>query len=140
MKPGPIILIEDDADDKAIIDEIISEMKLPNKLHWFTNCPDAYHYLDTTVDRPFLILCDVNLPIQSGTEFKKQVDAHPELRKKSIPFVFYTTSASKALVEAAYTEMTVQGFFKKKNSYEEVKENIRLILDYWSECLHPNSD
>jgi hypothetical protein len=36
--------------------------------------------------------------------------------------------------------MTIQGFFKKGDDYEQIKKDIRLILDYWSACKHPNSD
>ncbi len=106
---------------------------------YFNNGTDAFNYLKTTRDQPFIIFCDVNLPEQSGIEFKRQIDEHKELRKKSIPFVFYSTSVSLSAVNEAYTQMTVQGFFKKENSYEEIKKTIRVIFDYWQLCQHPNS-
>ena len=103
------------------------------------NCNDALNYLKTTADQPFVIFCDVNMPGLSGIEFKRRIDDDQQLRRKSIPFVFYSTSVDQKTVNEAYTQMTVQGFFQKKNSIEAIKNAIRLILDYWSECKHPNT-
>src|ERR1700712_2213666 len=101
MKSGPIIIIEDDADDKNILEEILKELNVHNQLIWFNNCKDAHHYLKTTSQQPFIIFSDVNLPGQKGIDFKKQIDADPDLRKRSIPFVFYSTSVDRLTVNEA---------------------------------------
>ena len=87
-----------------------------------------------------IFFCDVNLPGLSGIECKRQMDDDKALRKKSIPFVFHSTSINQKTVDEAYTKMTVQGFFQKKSSYNELKETIKLIVAYWEECKHPNSN
>ena len=139
MKSGPIILVEDDADDKELMDEVIKDLGIPNKLIWFKNCDDAWNYLKTTSDKPFIIFSDVNLPGQNGIEFKRQIDADEELRKKSIPFVFYSTAVNQHIINEAYTKMTVQGFFQKSTGYDDMKRNFKLIMDYWKACKHPNT-
>ncbi|GAB3517947.1 response regulator [Emticicia fontis] len=139
MKTRPVLLIEDDADDKDILHEVLVELKLPYEVLWFKNGPSAWQYLTTTTEQPFVILCDINLPFQNGIEFKRQIDENPELRKKSIPFLFYSTSDSQKLVNEAYTQLTVQGFFKKQYDFEEIKNHIKIILDYWAICRHPNA-
>ena len=139
MKSGPIIVIDDDADDKDLFESILKELAVQNKRLWFANCKDAFDYLRTTEEQPFIIFCDVNMPGLAGIEFKRQIDEHPSLRKKSIPFIFYSTSVNQATVNEAYTKMTVQGFFQKKHRHEEVKRDIKLMLDYWHECRHPNT-
>jgi len=139
MKSGPIILIDDDRDDKDVFLDILNDLKVSNPIIWFQNCDDAFSYLKTTSEQPFIIFCDLNLPGISGIECKRQIDDNEELRKKSIPFVFCSTTADQKTVNEAYTKMTVQGFFKKKNTYSELKETIRLIVAYWEECKHPNS-
>jgi CheY-like chemotaxis protein len=138
-KAGPVIVVEDDLDDQAILDDILKELKVPNKLIWFTRSSDAFKYLKTTAEQPFIIFSDVNLPGQNGIEFKRQIDNDPELRQKSIPFIFFSTSVNKTAVTEAFTQMTVQGFFKKSDKYEEIKRIVRLVLDYWYLCKHPNS-
>jgi CheY-like chemotaxis protein len=138
-RTGPIIIVEDDADDEAVFSDILKELEVPNKIIWFGNSGDAFDYLKTTSDRPFLIFSDVNLPGENGIEFKRRIDQDKQLREKSIPFVFYSTSIDKWAVTEAYTKMTVQGFFKKGSSYEEIKTHIGLIFDYWQICQHPNA-
>lgn len=139
MKSGPIILIDDDPDDKDIFLDILKEIEIPNHVIWFQNCDDTFSYLKTTSDQPFIIFCDVNLPGVSGIKCKANIDGDKELRKKSIPFVFFSTAVDQKTVNDAYTKMTVQGFFQKPNSYSELRDTIKLITDYWDQCKHPNS-
>ncbi len=140
MVSGPIVIIEDDEDDKDIIQDVLKELTIPNKIVWFTKCTEAFKYLKAQTEQPFVILSDVNLPGQNGRDFKKQIDNDEELKKKSIPFVFFTTAADKNYVNEAYIELTVQGYFQKANSYQETKNIIRAILEYWKYCKHPNAD
>lgn len=132
-------MIEDDEDDKDILLDVMKELNVTNPLIWFKNSFDAMNYLQSMTEQPFFILCDINLPKQNGIEFKKTIDQDKQLRKKSIPFIFYSTAANQKLIEEAYTEMAVQGFFQKSTSFEEIKRTVRLIMDYWSACKHPNS-
>jgi response regulator RpfG family c-di-GMP phosphodiesterase len=138
-KEGPIILIEDDADDKGIFSDVLNDLQVENKLIWFNRSDDAFDYLQTTTDQPFVIFSDVNLFGQNGIELKRRIDNDHKLRKKSIPFVFYSTYVDQQMVNEAYTKMTVQGFFQKCDIYEEIKASIKLILDYWRNCRHPNA-
>ena len=138
-KSGPIIVLEDDADDKSIFEEILRDLEITNKLIWFTKTAETLEYLKTTSEQPFIIFSDINLPVQNGIDFKKELDNDEQLRKKSIPFVFYSTSVDQKTVNDAYTKMTVQGFFKKGNSYDEMKTDIKVIFDYWKTCKHPNT-
>src|SRR5436190_5546070 len=138
-KSGPIIVLDDDADEEIIFEKILQDLHITNKLVWLTKSDEAFQYLKTTTEQPFIIFSDINLPGQNGIEFKRQLDNDEELRKKSIPFVFYSTSVDQRAVNEAYTKMTVQGFFQKGHSYEEIKKNIKVIFDYWETCKHPNT-
>jgi CheY-like chemotaxis protein len=140
MVSGPIIIIEDDEDDKSIIDEVLRELNILNKIVWFKKCTDAVSYLKETVEQPFVIISDINLPGLSGVECKQQIDDDERLRVKSIPFVFLSTSNNKKTINTVYTIMNVQGYFQKPTSYEEIKRTIRTILEYWKICKHPNSN
>ncbi|MFZ6001906.1 MAG: response regulator, partial [Bacteroidota bacterium] len=116
MVSGPIVLVDDDDDDQELVGEVLRELNIKNKTVFFDRCEEALVYLKTSDDQPFIIICDVNLPGLSGIEFKRKIDNDPQLRRKSIPFVFYSTSAEKNLVDEVYTQLTVQGYFKKVNS------------------------
>lgn len=138
-KQGPILLVEDDEDDKIMFEEILKELAVKNQLLWFSNAQDAYQYLKVTQDQPFLIFSDINLPKLSGLELKKEIDADPQLRKKSIPFIFYSTSVDQGAINEAYLNLTVQGFFQKPNKVSEMKQLLVIIIDYWKHCKHPNT-
>ena len=134
-----IILLEDDIDDQEIFEGALMELYPDCIFKPFSKCSDAWHFLLTTTQKPFLIFCDINMPGMSGLEFKSQVDKEPYLRKKSIPFVFYSTSTDNYLVDKAYSEVTIQGFFKKPVRYADIKLQLKIILEYWGICVHPNS-
>jgi CheY-like chemotaxis protein len=136
-RAGPILIIEDDQDDQEILQEAFTELGVRNKLLFFDKTKHAFDFLKTTSEKPFLILSDVNLPQQTGVEFKREVDSDPQLRKKSIPFVFFSTSIEKHAVDTAYKELTIQGFFQKSNNYQELKNVLSLIVEYWKVCQHP---
>lgn len=138
-KSGPIVVVEDDKDDQEIIREVLKDLRVPNKLVLFEKSRAALQYLKTTSDQPFIIICDVNLPQENGLEFKHLIDSDPDLRRRSIPFIFFSTSVSQNSVNIAYTKMTVQGFFQKAGTYDEVKNLLKVILGYWSDCKHPNT-
>jgi response regulator RpfG family c-di-GMP phosphodiesterase len=136
---GPIIVIDDDPDDQEILQEVIADLRITNKLIFFKKSSDAFHYLKTTTDKPLVIFSDINLPEQSGVDFKRHIDEDHQLREKSIPFVFFSTHVDKKIVDIAYKELTIQGFFQKSGNYEELKNIVRLVIDYWKVCKHPNS-
>ncbi|MEO6722792.1 MAG: response regulator [Ferruginibacter sp.] len=138
-KTGPIIVVEDDEDDVLFLTDTLNQQAVPNKLIWFSNAAEALDYLLNTQDKPFFILCDVNLPLRNGLEFKRDLDTDPFLRKKSIPFIFYSTSVEQRFIDAAYSEMSVQGFFQKGYDFKEIFTAIKIIMDYWALCKHPNS-
>jgi CheY-like chemotaxis protein len=135
----PIVIVDDDPDDQELIQAAIVESGFSNQLVFFTTCKPAFEYLKSSPDQPFLIICDVNLPIQSGIEFKRDIDNDQQLRQKSIPFVFLSTSVDRGSVDTAYKEMTVQGFFRKSHSYQDLKHLLKVMIEYWNLCKHPNS-
>ncbi len=137
-KVGPIIILEDDLDDQEILREIMAELEVPYPIVFFTQAKEVIEYLYTTTEKPFIILSDVNLPSMNGLELREIINEDDYLRKKSVPFVFISTSADRYAVQQAYN-LTVQGYFVKQHSISEIKETIKLILDYWQKCKHPNS-
>jgi CheY-like chemotaxis protein len=136
---GPIIIIEDDLDDQEILRMVLGELKVSNELKIFDNCSDALSYLMDTPDKPFIIISDINLPSMSGLDMRRRINDSARLRKKAIPFVFLSTSSKMESVEMAY-ELMAQGYFTKPNSMAELKEMMRMIVDYWKVCKHPNAD
>jgi CheY-like chemotaxis protein len=135
----PIVVVEDDIDDQEILETVFEELNVTHERLYFNSCYHALDFLKTGNVQPFIILCDVNLPALGGLDFKKLVDSDEELKRKNIPFVFMSTAADSNSVSRAYTEITIQGFFKKENSLAELKRTLSVILNYWTLCKHPTS-
>jgi CheY-like chemotaxis protein len=135
---GPIIIIDDDQDDRELIKEMLEDIGVKNKMAQFGGCMEALEYLLGDVSDPFLILCDMNLPLMDGIEFKKKIDKNKMLRNKSIPFIFYSTAANQKVVNMAYRELNIQGYFLKENTYTEIRRRIKIIVDYWADAEHPD--
>lgn len=136
-KSGPIIIIEDDLDDQDTLTDIFNELNYSNKLIFFSDSVEALKYLTETDIEPFLVLSDINMPKLSGMELREKVHNNEDLRLKSIPYLFFSTSAEQRNVIDAYSR-SIQGFFVKPSNYEKLKEVIVKIVEYWQECESPN--
>ena len=134
---GPIIFIDDDADDQFILKPILEKIAPDSEIIFFTDGQQAIDYLKSTKERPFLIISEVSLQAMSGLELRRQIEKESALRKRAIPFIFLTYPVYKHLVEEAY-DLTIQGFFEKKTNMQEMEVQLQAIIDYWSNCLHPN--
>ena len=136
-RSGPIIIIDDDVDDQDLLKEALAELGIENEVKCFTDSNEALYYLIDSTTKPLLIICDINIPVMNGLELRRKVIQSDRVRKKSIPFVFFTTSPQSDAIEEAY-DMMVQGYFKKPNTIREVKELLKTMVNYWVTCLHPN--
>jgi CheY-like chemotaxis protein len=137
-KNNPVVILEDDPEDQELIQEAFKELGILNPLRIFSTGDEVLNYLRSTHEQPFIILSDINLPGMNGLELREEIDKDKELRKKSIPFLFFTTASDQYAIEKAY-ELTVQGYFVKENMFSDLKATIKLMVDYWSKCKHPNS-
>lgn len=136
-KRGPIVIIEDDLDDQEVLKDVFTELKYKNEVIFFTDGEKALDYLTDTPVKPFIIFSDINMPKLNGMELREKIHQNEDLRIKSIPYLFFSTSAEQQYVVDAYSK-SVQGFFVKPASYEEIKETIKTIVDYWNKCVSPN--
>ena len=133
---GPIIMIEDDLEDQEIMQEIFKELKLYNEIKFFKEGSAALQYLRSTREKPFLIISDVNLPGMSGIMLRDEILKDEYLKRKNIPFIFLSTSDGKSIIDKVY-EQQVQGYFQKQTSYDAIKTQFKMIVEYWSHCIHP---
>jgi CheY-like chemotaxis protein len=135
-KNGPIIIIEDDIEDQELLADVFKELKVPNEVIFFSDGYKALDYLVTTDIKPFIIFSDINMPKLTGAELREKIHNNEDLRLKSIPYLFFSTSAEQKAVVEAYSK-SVQGFFVKPNSFDKLTRVIRIIVEYWQECVSP---
>lgn len=134
---GPIIVVDDDPDDHAILKTVFESLEITSPIKFFHTGTAVLEYLRNTLDEPFIIFCDINMPRISGLDLREIINEEHDLRHKNIPFVFISNAADGRQVKRAY-ELTVQGFFTKAQTFAETERKIKLILQYWLECEHPN--
>jgi len=135
-KAGPFIIIEDDLEDQEILQIIFDELKYDNEVIFFDDGEKALRYLSESTIEPFIIFSDINMPKLSGIELRRKVHENEDLRLKSIPYLFFTTSAEQAHVIEAYSK-SIQGFFIKPFEFSELKDTIECIVKYWQKCVSP---
>ncbi|HEY0058553.1 MAG TPA: response regulator [Flavisolibacter sp.] len=134
---GPIIIIEDDADDQDLLKLVFEKLEYPNKIKFFSDGEEALDYLNRTDIIPFLILSDINMPRLDGFALRNKVKMDAKLQVKCIPYLFFSTASSQRAVIDAYS-VSVQGFFIKQNTLEELTKTISVIMEYWLRCAAPN--
>ena len=135
-KDGPIIVIEDDADDQQVLAEIFQKLGHRNEVLYFMDGNKALEFINETNEQPFLILSDVNMPKINGFELRNKIFTNEKLHTKCIPYLFFTTSATKKAVMDAYA-LSVQGFFIKPHTMHGLENTIKTIVAYWKECVAP---
>ena len=136
-KNGPVVVIEDDQDDQEMLAEIFKRLNYKNEIVFFLDGNAALEYLNKTDTIPFLILSDINMPKINGLELREKIHTNSLLHVKCIPYLFFTTSATKESVIDAYA-LSVQGFFVKPDSFEKLESTIKKIMEYWKECIAPS--
>jgi len=136
MNEGPVLIVDDDEDDKKFLEEAWKELNYPNELLFFKNGNDVLHYLQAKEHVPFLILCDVNIPKMDGFQLKERILNNGKTHYKSIPFVFWSSMVSNAQIQKAY-DLGVNGFFVKDSNFNDLKESLIDIVNYWAKSKVP---
>jgi CheY-like chemotaxis protein len=136
-KNGPVIIIEDDADDQHFLTEIFTKLNYPNKILFFFDGQEALDFINTSDEPPFLILSDINMPKLNGFELREKLKLDEKLNIKCIPYLFFSTAMNQKSVIDAYS-LSVQGFFVKQSSQVELEKTIFSIMEYWRRCAAPN--
>ncbi|MBI2721109.1 MAG: response regulator [Bacteroidetes bacterium] len=136
-KTGPIIIIEDDRDDQEIFGIVFEELGYKNDILFFGDGEEALNYLTSTALEPFIIFSDINMPKLNGMELREKIYENEDLRIKSIPYLFFSTTAEQKHIIDAYSK-SVQGFFIKPSGINEIKNILQIIIEYWQKCESPN--
>lgn len=136
MNTNPIYIVDDDSDDEDLVKEAFEELGITREVKFFRTAEGVLNELKNDVV-PFMILSDVNLPRMDGFQLREKILNETSITDKSIPFIFWSTSASEAQVKRAY-DLSAHGFFLKGRTFKELKEKIHEMVKYWSDSLAPH--
>lgn len=136
MNTAPIVILDDDEDDRQLLQDAWRDLGYPNPLLFLNTGEELLRYLSSGGVIPFLILCDVNIPKMDGFELKAKLLEDSSTNYKSIPFVFWSSEVSNKQIQKAY-DLGVNGFFVKGNTFDEIKESLVDIVNYWQKSKVP---
>jgi CheY-like chemotaxis protein len=131
--PLGVLLVEDDPGDVVIAQEALRASDVKSRLTVVSDGAEAIRYLRREngyagVERPDLILLDLNLPGKSGHEVLAEVKNDPDLRK--IPIVVLTTSGAVEDVARSY-DLHANVFVTKPVDFDHFTAVVKQIDDFF---------
>src|SRR5215204_2936835 len=94
----PILLVDDDEEDRMLIQEAFDEIGAPDVVHYEANGEDALSYLERSAEAlPNLIVLDLNMPRMNGTQTLRHLKS--DERYKHITVIIYSTSVNPTLYQ-----------------------------------------
>ncbi|OPY28716.1 MAG: transcriptional regulator NarL [Methanobacterium sp. PtaU1.Bin242] len=128
-----ILLVEDNPDDVLLTEEVLTEAKVKNHLHVVENGEEALDYLYQkgdyeNVNRPDLILLDLNLPGKDGREVLVEVKENEDLKR--IPVVILTTSRAEEDIFKMY-QHHANAYITKPVDFDQFIKVVQTIEDFW---------
>jgi CheY-like chemotaxis protein len=143
----PILMAEDDPDDRLLCYEAFREARLANQLFFVEDGEELIEFLHQKgkysnpekAPRPGLILLDLNMPKKDGREALQDIKADRTLRR--IPVIVLTTSKSEEDIARSY-DLGVSGYITKPSQFNELVEVMKTIGQYWFDVvlLPPNGE
>ena len=119
------LLADDDADDKNLFCEALSEIDPGIVCHTASDGKEALAILsENQIDKPNIIFLDINMPVMDGWQCLGKLKEHTDHR--DIPVIMYSTSSYQRDIELAL-ESGAFCFFTKPSDYRELRSILRLI-------------
>jgi CheY-like chemotaxis protein len=132
----PFILVaEDDADDRFLLQTAFAEKGFNDRIEFVENGVELLKFLHgilaakpEDVVYPGFILLDLNMPKKSGREALTEIKQHPIL--KAIPVVVYTTTKNAAEIKKCY-ELGANTYIVKPARFESLLKVVGDVRNYW---------
>lgn len=143
--PVPILMADDDPDDRLLTREAFQEAQLANHLYFVEDGEQLLDYLHqrgayadpATAPRPGVILLDLNMPKKDGREALTEIKNDPALRR--IPIIVMTTSEVEQDILRSY-DLGANAYIIKPVTFSAFVDVIVGFGRFWFEIveLPPN--
>lgn len=129
LKITSIIIAEDDADDRLLIEDALNENNISSSnLIFVRDGEELLQALQENLQNPSLVFLDLNMPRKDGRQALKEIKQNKEL--KHIPVIVFSTSSSSDDIKTSY-QNGVNTYFTKPSKYTELVEIIATVKAYW---------
>ena len=129
-----LLIAEDDADDRFLMQTALEETKWQAEIKFVENGIELLHYLenlkeiDGEIQYPKFILLDLNMPKMDGREALKQLKLNTQFKK--IPVIIFSTTKNETEVKRCY-ELGANTYVVKPISFDSLVNMIQHIYTYW---------
>ena len=132
-RPARILLVEDSVADAKLFGIALDEAGSSSEVMRAEDGDDALRKLAAIVagdlERPDVVVLDINLPRVNGIDVLRRIKGDPELR--TIPVVVFSTSRAEVDVAAAYA-CGASSYVVKPVDLHRFIEVVRAIESYWT--------
>jgi CheY-like chemotaxis protein len=136
MTRQPILIAEDDADDRYLLQTAFSEIGFSEQIDFVENGIEVFSYLENIYTSnnmeekalPGFILLDLNMPKKDGREVLKELKQHPVFKK--IPVIVFTTTKNEIEIKRCY-ELGANSYVVKPISFDALLKVVENIRSYW---------
>ena len=129
-----ILIAEDDADDRFLLQTVFDEKGYADKLEFVENGVELLDYLNQKTgsngdaEFPAFILLDLNMPKKDGREVLKELKQHPVFKK--IPVIVFTTTKNEIEIRRCY-ELGANSYVVKPISFDALLKVVENIRSFW---------
>ena len=139
-RPITILVADDDADDRMLIEDAFTESKLQNPLNFVEDGEQLLAYLKREGDYadlkgkpyPGVILLDLNMPKMDGRTALAKIKEDEKLCR--IPVIILTTSKAEEDILRTYN-LGVNSFITKPVTFDGLVKVVHSIGQYWIEIV-----
>ncbi len=147
--PVTVLIADDDAEDRALIEEAFGEARLAERIHFVEDGVQLTQYLRREgafshlagTSFPKVILLDLNMPKKDGREALRELKSDPELLR--IPIVVLSASRAERDIAGTY-DLGANSFISKPVTFQNLVDALKSLGHYWldivalpPECLRP---
>jgi len=142
-KPINILIVEDNAGDARLFEEVLKEGKILSSLYLVKDGLQAMDFLYhrgeyATSPCPDLIILDLNLPLKDGREVLAEIKGDTSLKK--IPVIVMTTSQAEEDILKSYN-LHANCYITKPIDLNQFIKVIRSIEEFWFTIVRlPSND
>ncbi|MEL1255929.1 hypothetical protein AAEO57_19205 [Flavobacterium sp. DGU38] len=127
-KKGPILLIEENKENRSLFEHIISDLGLKNSLLCFNTFLEARNHIVSKKIMPFLLFSNV---LHFGENSIKSNYSKDMCLKMKCPCLFFSILFTQFFVIDTYSSPPKSYFITPCNE-DKFKQVINSVIDYWS--------
>ncbi|MBV4359316.1 response regulator [Pinibacter aurantiacus] len=129
MTQAKILLVDDDLEDRFLIEDSFKEIGVSDILHFEENGENALNYLEQSFYRdslPCLIILDLNMPKMNGTQILRFLKGNDKFI--NIPVIIFSTSLN-AIEKEECLRLGAYSYVIKPVFYKDSIDTARMFYD-----------